>query len=110
GALVVGEIALALMLLTGGGLLVRSLERLQRVRTGFDEARLLALPLLPSSPKYESPERTLQLYRDVAAAVAALPGVQSVALTNHVPLSGASINTPVEVEGAAAGERDEDLF
>jgi putative ABC transport system permease protein len=109
-ALVVGEIALALVLLTGAGLLVRSLERLQRVRTGFDESRLLALPIMPSSSKYESPERALQLYRDVATAVAALPGVQSVALTNHVPLSGASINTPVEVEGAAAREGDEALF
>lgn len=108
-ALVVGEIALALVLLTGAGLLVRSLERLQRVRTGFDEARLLAVPIMPASSKYASPERALQLYRDVADAVAALPGVRSVALTNHVPLSGASINTPLEVEGAA-GESDEALF
>ena len=109
-ALVVGEIALALVLLTGAGLLVRSLDRLQRVRTGFDEDRLVAVPIMPSSPKYASPERALQLYRDVASAVAVLPGVQSVALTNHVPLSGASINTPLEVEGAVAGESDEALF
>ncbi|HEY7637376.1 MAG TPA: ADOP family duplicated permease [Gemmatimonadales bacterium] len=109
-ALVVGELTLALVLLTGAGLLLRSLERLERVRTGFDEDHLLAVPIMPTSPKYASPERALQLYRDVAAAVAALPGVQSVALTNHVPLSGASINTPVEVEGAVAGETDEALF
>jgi predicted permease len=109
-ALVVGEIALALVLLTGTGLLLRSLERLQRVRTGFDEDRLLAVPIMPTSEKYASPERALQLYQDVAAAVGALPGVQSVALTNHVPLSGASINTPVEVEGGLARESDEALF
>ncbi|MFL5493770.1 MAG: ADOP family duplicated permease, partial [Gemmatimonadales bacterium] len=109
-SLVVGEIALALVLLTGAGLLVRSLERLQRVRTGFDEDRLLAVPIMPTSSKYASPERALQLYRDVAAAVAALPGVRSVALTNHVPLSGASINTPLEVEGSVASESDEALF
>ncbi len=109
-ALVVGEIALALVLLTGAGLLLRSLERLQRVPTGFDEGRLLAVPIMPPSSRYESPERALQLYRDVAAAVAAVPGVQAVALTNHVPLSGASINTPLEVEGGAARETDEALF
>jgi putative ABC transport system permease protein len=109
-SLVVGEIALALVLLTGAGLLMRSLERLQRVHTGFDEDRLLAVPITPTSTKYASPERALQLYRDVAAAVAALPGVRAVALTNHVPLSGASIDTPLEVEGAAAGESDEALF
>jgi putative ABC transport system permease protein len=110
GSLVVGEIALALVLLTGAGLLVRSLERLQRVRTGFDQDRLLAVPITPPSDRYVSPDRALQLYRDVAAAVAALPGVRSVALTNHVPLSGASIDTPVEVEGAPASESDQALF
>jgi putative ABC transport system permease protein len=109
-ALVVGEIALALVLLTGAGLLLRSFERLQRVPTGFDEDRLLAVPIMPPSSRYESPERALQLYRDVARAVAAVPGVRRVALTNHVPLSGASINTPLEVEGAAARETDEALF
>ena len=102
GALVVGEIALALVLLTGAGLLIRSLERLQQVRTGFDEEHLLVVPIMAPTAKYASPERALQLYRDVAAAVAAVPGVKSVALTNHVPLTGASIDTPVEVEGAPA--------
>jgi putative ABC transport system permease protein len=107
-SLVVGEIALALVLLTGAGLLLRSFVRLQRVPTGFDADRLLAVPIGPPSPRYDAPERALQLYRDVAAAVAAVPGVQSVALTNHVPLSGASINTAVEVEGSALGGDDTD--
>jgi putative ABC transport system permease protein len=109
-ALVVGEIALALVLLTGAGLLLRSLERLQRVPTGFDDQHLLAVPITPPSSRYESPERALQLYRDVASAVAAVPGVRAVALTNHVPLSGGSIDTPLEVEGAAARETDQALF
>jgi predicted permease len=109
-ALVVGEIALALVLLTGAGLLLRSLDRLQRVPTGFEEEHLLAVPIMPPSAKYESPERALQLYRDVAQAVATVPGVRAVALTNHVPLSGASINTPLQVEGAPARETDESLF
>jgi hypothetical protein len=108
--LVVGEIALALVLLTGAGLLLRSLERLQRVPTGFDEERLLAVPINPPSSKYESAERALQLYRDVAQPVAALPGVRSVALTNHVPLSGALMMTPVEVDGAPAREAHQVLF
>ncbi len=110
GALVVGEIALALVLLTGAGLLIRSLERLQQVRTGFDEEHLLVVPIMAPTAKYASPDRALQLYRDVAATVAAVPGVKSVALTNHVPLTGASIDTPVEVEGAPARESDQALF
>jgi len=111
--LVVGEIALALVLLTGAGLLVRSLVRLQHVPTGFDQDRLVAVPIDPPSPKYDSAETALQLYRDVAAAVAAVPGVQSVALTNQVPLSGSSISTAIEVEGETAGpatESDQVMF
>ena len=46
----------------------------QRVRTGFDDDRLVAVPIEPPSPRYDSPERALQLYRDVAAAVARVPG------------------------------------
>jgi putative ABC transport system permease protein len=110
--LVVGEIALALVLLTSAGLLLRSLMRLQEVPTGLDTARLLALPISPPSPRYDAPERALQLYRDVAAAVAAVPGVESVALTNHIPLSGFSANSAIEVEGAPSREdgSDEVLF
>ncbi|HUR93715.1 MAG TPA: ABC transporter permease [Gemmatimonadales bacterium] len=111
-ALVVAEIALALVLLTGAGLLVRSFERLVRVPSGLDDARLLAVPIDPPLPRYEAAERALQLYRDVAAAVAAVPGVRSVALTNHVPLSGGSTNTALEVDGrpARADETDQALF
>jgi putative ABC transport system permease protein len=107
-ALVVGEIALSLVLLAGAGLLLRSLERLQQVPVGLDVERLLAVPIEPPSPQYDGPERALQLYRDIAAAVAMVPGVQSVALTNHVPLSGASTNTAIEVDGTPPGEDDSD--
>ncbi len=112
GGLVVGEIALALVLLTGAGLLLRSLDRLQGVPTGFDTDRLLAVPIEPPSPRYDAPERALLLYQDVAAAVARVPGVQSVALTNHVPLSGGSMNTAIEVDGMPSGgdATDEVLF
>ncbi len=112
-ALVVGEIALALMLLTGAGLLIRSLVRLQHVPTGFDQDRLVAVPIDPPSPRYDSAAAALQLYRDVAAAVAAVPGVRSVALSNQVPLSGSSISSAIEVEGETPGpatESDEVLF
>ncbi len=110
--LVVGEIALALVLLTGAGLLLRSLERLQRVPPGFDVDRLVVVPITPPSPRYDAPERALQLYRDVAAAVARVPGVSSVSLTNSVPLSGSSMNSAIEVDGApsGSGESDEVIF
>jgi putative ABC transport system permease protein len=101
--LVVGEFALALMLLVGAGLLVRSLQQLQRVSPGFDLDHLVAIPIDPPSPRYADPHRALALYDAVAEAARAVPGVRSVALTNHVPLSGASITSRFEVAGQAAG-------
>ncbi len=110
-ALVVGQMALALVLLTGTGLLVLSLGRLGQVPAGFDVDRLIAVPIDPPSPRYDAPDRALQLYRDVAAAIARVPGVTSVALTNHVPLSWASMDTALEVDGAPVGEgADRALF
>ena len=105
GALVVGEIALALVLLTGRGpsspepgATAAGTRRARRrpPARGADRAALA---------RYDAPERALQLYRDVAAAVAAVPGVGSVALTNYVPLSGASINTAIEVDGGRPRRR-----
>ncbi len=109
-ALVVGEMALALVLLTGAGLLLRSFLRLQQIPSGIDHERLLAVPISPPSPQYDAPERALQLYRDVAGAVADVPGVRAVALTNHVPLSGASANSAIEIEGAPGNDGDQVLF
>ncbi len=105
-ALVVAEFALALMLLVGAGLLVRSLEQLQQVRPGFDVEHLIAIPIDPPSPRYDNPVRALALYDAIAETVRQVPGVRSVALTNHVPLSGAFINSPFEVAGAVADSSD----
>ncbi|MBA3318435.1 MAG: ABC transporter permease [Gemmatimonadales bacterium] len=99
-ALVVAEFALALMLLVGAGLLVRSLQQLQQVRPGFDLDHLVAIPIDPPSPRYDEPAQALALYDAIAEAARAVPGVRSVGLTNHVPLSGASITSRFEVAGA----------
>ena len=75
----------------------------QQVRPGFDLDHLVAIPIDPPSPRYDDPARALVLYDAVAEAVRAVPGVRSVALTNHVPLSGASITSRFEVAGSPAG-------
>jgi putative ABC transport system permease protein len=101
--LVVAEFAIALVLLVGSGLLVRSLFRLQQVDPGFDVPNLVAAPLAPPSPKYDDPARTLALYRAAVEAVGSEPGVEAVALTRHVPLGGAGIDTPVESDRTPPG-------
>jgi putative ABC transport system permease protein len=102
--LVIAEFALALVLLVGSGLLVRSLFNLQGVDPGFDVDRLLAVPIAPPSPRYDDPSRALALYRAALDAVAAEPGVEAAALTNHVPLTGSGILTRLETDGPPRGD------
>ena len=97
-ALVVAEFGLALVLLVGSGLLVRSLLNLQQEDPGFDVDHLLAVPVAPPSPEYDEPARALTLYRSALEAVAAQPGVTAAALTNHVPLTGAGILSRLETD------------
>ncbi len=110
--LVVGELALAMILLVGAGLLLKSYDRLQRVAIGFDPGGLVTMRVVAPMPDYADPGRRVGLYRHLAEAVGAVPGVRSVALANHLPLTGASMNTKVDVDGRAAdtGEEPSALF
>ena len=98
-ALVVAELALALVLLVGSALLIQSFARLRSVNPGFDAATLLVVPLDPPEARYGTPEEILTLYERVRDDIAALPGVRSAAIINHFPLSGAGITTPIEIPG-----------
>jgi putative ABC transport system permease protein len=90
-ALVVAEIALALVLLAGAGLMVRSLNHLQRVDLGFNSNSLLTLRLTLSKYKYKvriDPRLANQFHQQTLEKLRALPGVESVAATTNLPLSG----------------------
>src|SRR5205814_8988166 len=97
-ALVALEVALALVLLIATGLLVRSLWALSHVNPGFDPQGVVRFTVFPP-PRYDAPERAVALYQRVAGAIAALPGVKEVALSNHLPLSGSSLPRPIEIPG-----------
>jgi len=85
-ALVVGETALALVLLIGAGLMVHSFARLTRTKIGFDPANLLTLRL--DKPRGLSGEAGTVFIQQVLERVGALPGVESACLANATPLSG----------------------
>jgi len=85
-ALVVSQVALALVLLAGGGLLIRSLGALTRVEPGFETNHRLAATTQLPLPKYEASDRQIGFFDDVQARVRAMPGVESVALVSNVPL------------------------
>ncbi len=87
-ALVVVEVALALMLLIGSGLLLRSLLRLFAVPPGFDPAHVLTLQVAASGNRFDQPEALFAYFDEALDAVRRVPGVASAGFTSQLPLSG----------------------
>jgi putative ABC transport system permease protein len=96
--LVVGEVALAVMLLIGAGLLINSFVRLQQVRSGFDEKNLLTARIDIPNP-YAQPEKKQQFFEQLQQRVAALPGVDAVGIVTELPLANQSSNFKFKIEG-----------
>jgi putative ABC transport system permease protein len=89
-ALVLGEVALALVLLVGAGLLIRSFEKLTKVDLGFEPTGVLTYDLTFPSAKFREAAQLPALYDAVLARTRTLPGVRSAALSADLPMSGAS--------------------
>jgi putative ABC transport system permease protein len=100
GALVVAEIAVALMLLAGGSLLMNSFIRLSHVWPGFDERNLLTANLFLSPNKYKT-ENIAPFLEAVLVRVRTIPGMESAAIVNTLPVSGGA-STDFVVEGRPA--------
>ena len=91
--LVVVQVALALVLLSGAGLLVRTLQRLAQVNPGFEPARVWSTELNLSRQIYPESTRWRAFYRDVLQQVRSEPGVLDAGLATFLPLSGAGPGT-----------------
>jgi putative ABC transport system permease protein len=96
---VVSEVALAVIVLVGAGLLIRSLIRLQQVDPGFDAGNVLALRLILFPARYRQPEPVIAFYEQLRQRLAALPGVQAVGTISELPLSGQQNDYGFRVEG-----------
>lgn len=97
-ALVVAEIALALVLLVGAGLLIQSFRRLQEVDLGFDPRNVLTMRLFLPESKYSTAGQSQLFLDQVLQRVAALPGVQAVGTTTQLPMRGGG-DTYFTIEG-----------
>jgi predicted permease len=99
-ALVVSEIAVALALLIGAGLLINSLWRLRNVNPGFNPERLLTLQIAsPGAASREGKEnQPAVFFREIASRVEAVPGVQSASVVNTTPLAGEGSLTRFTIE------------
>ncbi len=89
-ALVVVEVALALVLLVGAGLLLRSVRGLFAVPPGFDASRVMVMQVQTSPSRFGDDDAVHRFFDDVLDAVRRVPGVASAALTSQLPLSGQS--------------------
>ncbi|MFL6336480.1 MAG: ADOP family duplicated permease [Pyrinomonadaceae bacterium] len=97
--LAVAEVAAALVLLVGAGLLVKSFLRLQRVETGLRPEGVLTMRVSLPSARYDTAEKSALFYREVLGRVSALPGVEAAGVINMLPLQRYGSNGEIQVEG-----------
>ena len=99
-ALIVCEVALSLVLLTGAGVMLRSLLALRHVDACFDPSNVLTLRTTLPRTRYNTPAQVTAFFADALQRVRALPGVQSAALVDSLPLDGGS-QQPIVVDNKA---------
>jgi putative ABC transport system permease protein len=106
---VVAQVALALVLLVGAGLLIRSLNRLQSVEPGFDPNNLLTMRVTLPPRKYDTDPKVLNFFKQATDQIRALPGVESVAAINTMPFDGPYSGTNLDIEGQPKRPPGQDL-
>jgi putative ABC transport system permease protein len=99
GLLVITEVALALILLIGAGLLINSFLRLRSVDPGFNSDKLLTMRVVLPEMKYPDQTRRSAFYTDLIHRIEALPGVKSAAVTNWIPLVRQGDSIGISIEG-----------
>lgn len=97
--LVVGEVAVAMMLLVGAGLMLNSFLRLQRLHPIAKTDHLLSVKLNLPQTRYPEPTQAARFYQELIRKVESLPGVESASLSTLQALSGAATDDPFAIEG-----------
>jgi len=106
-AFVVAEIALAVVLLVGAGLMLRSFGTLSGVNPGFDGRHVLTARLTIPQARYSDDQKRIEFFNALASRLAAIPGVESAGLVSYLPLAGGGAATGFSIVGeppAAAGQ------
>jgi putative ABC transport system permease protein len=101
-ALVVVQVALAVVLLVASGLMIRTFERLRNVQPGFTRPEQLQMVRVSvPDTMIEDPARVARLYNDILTAMASIPGVDATAFASSMPLEGFNSNDPLVAEDQA---------
>ena len=106
----IAEVALALVLLIGASLFVRSFLNLQSASPGFNTAPLLTLRFFMTGEAYANPEQRQQRVADIVRRIEGLPGMESVYASNFIPLGGGGGSAIVDGRAVAKGEEPNILF
>jgi putative ABC transport system permease protein len=105
-SLVVLEVALALLLLVGAGLMIKSFARINQVRLGFDREDVLTVQVSLPEAKYDGPT-TIAFWRDLIGRVRSMPGVSVAAASSVLPVDEFAVTTTFTVEDLASRDPDE---
>ncbi len=105
-ALVVCEIAVAMLLLMGAGLLVRSLDRLEQVDTGFDPRQVMSAVISLPSTKYKDPAQQVAFFTSLEEQLRSQPGVSDVAIADCVPFVDMCGSASFGIVGRPQGPND----
>jgi putative ABC transport system permease protein len=109
GALVVSELALALVLLIGAGLMMKSFIRLSGVSPGFNPDHVITMKLVLPMPKYQDRQKMVEFYNQVTERVKHIEGIQSVGWKTNLPLSGGfAMIAGISIEGRAPFDPEKD--
>ena len=107
--LVVAEVALALVVLIGAGLLVGSFARLTAVKPGFDPNNLMTMWISLTGERYGTVTANTRFIKELTASLEALPGAQGVAICDDFPVQGTDTHGYPEIEGRGAAPEDRTL-
>jgi putative ABC transport system permease protein len=107
-AFVVVEVALALVLLAGAGLLVRSFIQLMNVNPGFDTAKTITMRVSLPGSRYGEPAERVRFFRRLFDRIQALPGVEAAGANSFIPLRGLGAATGFQVVGQPPPPRGEE--
>ena len=106
-ALVITEVALAVVLVTASGLMLRSFVRLQGTSSGLNPHNLITLELELPDVRYHAAQQQTLFQQQLLQRVASLPGVQNAATVDNLPFSGNAFNTSFTIEGRPTGPTTE---
>ena len=96
---VMAEIALAVVLLVGAGLMLRSFSALGRVNPGFDSSNVLTMRMQLPVAKYRDDAQRIRFFHDLTTRVEAVPGVRAVGAVSYLPLAGLGAATGFTIDG-----------